>query len=138
MFSYSQTQIIGRLGKDPELKTSQGGKKWATFSVATERYAGKDSDGNVKRETVWHNCTAFEKLADNIEKFAKKGDRIHVIGEYVYEENEGKRFYKILVSNVTFLSNSSHDSGTSQAKTASASAGKSTAAPTATDDDIPF
>lgn len=138
---YSRTELLGRLGADPEVKVANSGKKWAKFSIATERYAGKDSStGQAKKQTIWHNCTAFDQNAEYLEKYGRVGQRAFVVGEYVYEEgtgeNEGKRFYKVIVSMVKLLDRAEDAEGAAPAKAASAT---STAGSTTTqDEDIPF
>jgi single-strand DNA-binding protein len=141
MFTYSQTQLIGRLGNDPDTKTSAGGSAYSKFSVATER-SSKDKSGEWVKTTVWHNCTAFGKIAEMIDRNLKKGSRVHVVGEYVYDENDGKKYYQVLVSNITLLDRVEKTEGSSAPAAASAakSAGSSKSQPaeTLTEEDIPF
>lgn len=69
--------LIGRLTKDAEIRTTQTGKKVASFSIAVDD--GKDSSG--QRLTSYFNCTAWDSLADLIEQFVKKGHRLSVVGK---------------------------------------------------------
>lgn len=71
MKSYNQSQFLGYVGQDPEIKTLEGGGKLATFSLATKE-SYKDKSGEVKSNTYWHNIIAFGKRADIVERFLKK------------------------------------------------------------------
>lgn len=76
----NKAQIIGYLGKDPEIKYLPSGDMVASFTVATnERY--KDKTGQLIDKTEWHNVTAFSYLAEIIKKYLKKGSLIYVEGK---------------------------------------------------------
>jgi single-strand DNA-binding protein len=81
MSSVNKVTLIGRLGKDPEVRTFQNGGKVVNFSVATsERW--KDSDGNQKERTEWHNVAIFnEKLGEIAEKYLRKGAQVYLEGQ---------------------------------------------------------
>jgi single-strand DNA-binding protein len=68
--------LIGRLTKDPEIRVTQSSKKVASFSIAVND--GKDSNG--QDITQFFNCNAWEKLAEIIESYIKKGTKVAVIG----------------------------------------------------------
>jgi single-strand DNA-binding protein len=70
---------LGRLGKDPEIRYTADGKAVATFSVATSTVS-KDASGNKQEHTEWHRLSAFNKAAEVIGKYVKKGDMIHIEG----------------------------------------------------------
>jgi single-strand DNA-binding protein len=74
--------LIGNLGKDPEIRTTQSGTRCANLSVATSE-TWKDRNSGEKREkTEWHRVTVWnEKLVDVIEKYAKKGQKVFVEGQ---------------------------------------------------------
>lgn len=80
MSSVNKAIILGRLGKDPEVRNFQNGGKVVNFSVATsERW--KDSDGNQKERTEWHNVAIFnEHLAGIAEKYLRKGAQVYLEG----------------------------------------------------------
>lgn len=135
---YSRWEGIGRVGKDkPEVKTAQSGTKWTSFSFVTERYAGKDAEGKAKIDSVWHNCTAFGQVAERIGQYVQNGALLFIVGEYVYEEgkgeNEGKRYYKVIVSDFKML-----EKRADRPAQAAAPASTTSAAPAAVDEDIPF
>ena len=81
MSSLNKVTLIGRLGRDPEVRNFQNGGKVVNFSVATsERW--KDSDGNQKERTEWHNVAIFnEKLSEIAEKYLRKGAQVYLEGQ---------------------------------------------------------
>jgi single-strand DNA-binding protein len=81
MSSVNKVIILGRLGKDPEVRNFQNGGKVVNFSLATsERW--KDSDGNQKERTEWHNVAIFnEHLAGIAEKYLRKGAQVYLEGQ---------------------------------------------------------
>lgn len=96
--------LVGRLGQDPELKTSKSGTSFVKFSIATN-----DGFGDNKK-TNWHNCTAFGKGADIIAKYVKKGSEIAVSGSIDYNKHEDKFYTSILVDKFTFVGGKSESS----------------------------
>jgi single-strand DNA-binding protein len=85
--------IVGNLAKDPEIIAKDNGFRLAKLTVMTSK-SKKNADGTWSNEgtTAW-SCTAFEKLADNIQSSLKKGDPVIVIGEVAYNswtDKEGK------------------------------------------------
>lgn len=80
--SLNRVQLIGHLGRDPDIRTTNAGKKVATFSVATGEQWTDKSTGEKKERTDWHNIVVFnEGLAGVVEKYLKKGSRCMVEGE---------------------------------------------------------
>jgi len=75
--------LVGRLGRDPEIKETQGGKKYARFSIATSE---KNKAGDVLTE--WHNITAFGNVVDVIETYVTKGTMLYVEGKIRSSEYE--------------------------------------------------
>jgi len=76
----NRCEFIGRLGKDPELKTTSGGTAICKFSLAaTERWSGKD--GGKQERTEWVRCTAFDRLAQICGEILRKGDLVFVEGK---------------------------------------------------------
>jgi len=89
--------LVGRLGQDPEVKTSKNDKKFAKFSLAT-------NDGfRENKKTNWHSCIAFGKSAEIIEKFVFKGSELALSGSIEYSEHEDKYYTNILVNDFTFI-----------------------------------
>ena len=86
--------LLGRVGKDVEVRDING-TKCATFTLATsEKY--KDRNGEVKELTEWHNIVAWRQTADICEKYVKKGDQLFVEGRIKYrswETDRGEKRY---------------------------------------------
>lgn len=81
----NKVQLIGNLGKDPEIKTTQKGKKFARFSMATsETY--RNADGERITDTQWHNVVAWGKLADLAEKYMHKGKELAIEGKLLHRQ----------------------------------------------------
>lgn len=79
--SLNRIQIIGRVGADPKVGGTSR-HKVVTFNVATNEYAGTNSDsGQVKQRVDWHRVAVFQpRLLDNAEKYVRQGDRVYVQG----------------------------------------------------------
>lgn len=73
MAGVNKVILLGNLGKDPEIRAFEGGRKNARFSIATsESY--KDKDGNKVDQTEWHSVSFWGPVVDVIEKYLKKGN----------------------------------------------------------------
>ena len=87
MASLNRIQIIGQLGRDPELKYTPSGKAVATFSVATtEKW--KNSAGGEESDTQWHNIECWDKTAEFVGKHCFKGQSVFVEGRQCHESYE--------------------------------------------------
>lgn len=100
---------IGNVGQDPEVKLV-GESKVANFSLATTERGFTKRDGTkVEDKTDWHNIVAWRGLADIIEKYVKKGDKIYVEGKVKtrsYDDKDGNKRYvtEIFADNIEMLS----------------------------------
>src|SRR5262245_46948394 len=99
--SLNKVMLIGNVGNDPEIRTTAGGTKLAKFSLATNRIF---TDRNQQRQekTEWHRITAWERLADLIEQYVHKGDRLYVEGSIEYsqtdDENGKPRYFTDIIA----------------------------------------
>lgn len=106
----NSVQLIGHLGKDPEMKTLEDGKVLTRITLATnDTY--KNSKGEKVTSTQWHNLIAWGKTAEFMEKFLTKGKEIAVQGKLMhrsYEDKEGvmRYFTEVLVNEFMLLSKS--------------------------------
>jgi len=80
MSGVNKVILLGRIGKDIELKYTPSGEAYATFSLATSDI-WFDKDGQRNEATEWHNITAWKKNAENCAKYLKKGDSLFVEGK---------------------------------------------------------
>lgn len=91
----NNVQLIGRLGKEPEVKTFESGTKMATFSLATNDVY-YNNKGEKVEDVQWHNIVVWGKKVDVVESYLKKGSEIAVQGKLVnrsYETKEGDKRY---------------------------------------------
>jgi single-strand DNA-binding protein len=91
----NKVQLIGNLGKSPEIKSTDAGKKWARFSVATDETYTNNKGEKVK-ETQWHNLVAWGKMAEIIEKYLDKGSEVAIEGKLInrdYTDKDGVKKY---------------------------------------------
>ena len=91
----NSVKLIGHLGKDPEVKTFESGKKKATFTMATTDSYRNQKGENVQ-ETQWHNVVMWGKLADEAGQSLKKGSEVSIEGKLmhrVYETKTGDKRY---------------------------------------------
>jgi single-strand DNA-binding protein len=118
--SLNKVMLIGNLGKDPEVRTTNSGSRVASFSLATSRQ-WTNKGGEKQEKTEWHNCVAWTTvrgsgLVDVIEKYLKKGDRVYVEGRIEYRQYEDKEkqtkyITEVNVSELVMLSGRSDASG---------------------------
>ena len=100
--SLNKVMIIGNVGSDPEIRMTPSGSKVAKFSVATNR-TYQDRTGQQQERTDWHRLTFFGKLADIVEQWVNKGDRLFVEGRIEYSQTQddqgGTRYWTDIVVN---------------------------------------
>ena len=91
--SLNKVTLIGNLGSDPEVRSTTGGNRVATFSLATSR-SWNDASGAKQEKTEWHRCVVWNSkastLADIVERYVKKGDKLYVEGRIEYRQWQDK------------------------------------------------
>ncbi len=91
--SLNKVMLIGNLGSDPEVRSTTGGSRVATFSLATSR-SWNDASGSKQEKTEWHRCvvwnTKSSQLADIVERYVHKGDKLYVEGRIEYRQWQDK------------------------------------------------
>jgi single-strand DNA-binding protein len=89
----NKVTLIGNLGSDPEVRSTTGGNRVATFSLATSR-SWNDASGAKQEKTEWHRCVVWNSkastLADIVERYVKKGDKLYVEGRIEYRQWQDK------------------------------------------------
>lgn len=100
--SVNKVILVGNLGKDPEIRATQSGGKLANFSIATSKKV------NGEEKTEWHRLVAFNKTAEVIEQYVKKGSKLYVEGElqtrkWTDKDGADKYTTEILVNQMTML-----------------------------------
>ena len=147
--------LLGNVGKDPEIRSTNSGTIVATFSLATADRQ-KDGSGDWTDRTEWHNLVSFNRTAEIIRDYVKKGTQLFIEGKIQTrswdDKATGEKRYRteILIDELTLLGNrqSGGDSGSStrrsdNARQFSQSRASNTddyahASEGITDDDIPF
>jgi single-strand DNA-binding protein len=106
MRSVNKVILLGRAGKDPEIKSTANGMTIANLSLATDE-SRKDQQGNGQKETTWHNLVAFKKTAEIIQQYVQKGSVLYVEGKIQTRswEKDGVKQYRteIVVNELTML-----------------------------------
>lgn len=95
----NKVQLIGNLGGDPDIRSTEEGKKWVKFSMATDE-SYKNSNGEKVTETQWHNLVAWGKVAEIVERFLNKGSEVAVEGKLVHRNYVDKDGIKKYVSEI--------------------------------------
>ncbi len=91
---YQNVIIVGRLGRDPEMRYTPSGDPVTTFSVATDR-AWNDKSGQLQRETTWFRVSIFGKSAESANQYLSKGKMVLVEGRLVVDpKTGGPRLYQ--------------------------------------------
>lgn len=114
----NRVTLIGNVGVDPEMKTTESGKKLTHFTIATND-GFKNSEGQKVTETTWHNVVAWNGLAETATKFLKKGNEVAVEGRIVYrtyEDKNGvtKNTTEIVLSDLALLRNGKKETESSK------------------------
>lgn len=147
--SVNKVILLGRLGQDPELKTTTNDNTVAKFSLATDEQ-WKDKNGEKQQKTTWHTVIAWGKLAEIIEKYLVKGSQVYIEGKIQvrsYEKDDEKKYVtEIIANNLVMLGGGSknEDGGEAEGKPAGkkAEAKKSDSRPKGKpiedEDDVPF
>ena len=152
--SVNKVILVGNVGKDPEVRFAANGNAIASFSLATTDRS-KDQTGNWTDRTEWHNLVAFQRTAEIIRDYVKKGARIYVEGKIQTrswdDKTSGEKKYRteILINDLVLLSGKgegessgggSYNRGntTSYDQRSSAPSDDLVSSTEITDDDIPF
>ena len=144
--SVNKVILIGRLGKDPEIRSTPGGTTVAKFTIATdERFT--DRNGEKQERTEWHNIVAWSKLAEICGQYLKKGKLVYIEGSLrtdSWDDKEtGQKRYRteIVAQNMQMLDRKGDEGGGSYGGGSYAGAKKGTpSAPDTIEDDeeVPF
>jgi single-strand DNA-binding protein len=105
--SLNKVMLIGNLGADPDVRTTPSGTKVVKVSIATNR-SFQDRGGQLQEKTEWHRVTFFGKLADIVEQYAAKGDRVYIEGRIEYSQSQDdkggvKYFTDIVAQEIVLL-----------------------------------
>jgi single-strand DNA-binding protein len=150
--SVNKVILVGNVGKEPEIRATGGGMMIANFSLATTDRA-KDATGNWTDKTEWHNLVAFQRTAEIVRDYVKKGSKLYIEGKIQTrswdDKNSGEKKYRteVLVNDLVLLSGRGEggDGGgynrggsSSYDQRSSGGADDLVSSTEITDDDIPF
>jgi single-strand DNA-binding protein len=158
--SVNKVILLGNVGKDPEIRSTPGGVMVASFTLATSDRQ-KDAQGNWQDRTEWHNLKAFNRTAEIVRDYVKKGSKLYVEGKITTnswdDKESGQKRYRteIVVFDLSLLSGREEGAGAggySRAASSSSSSASFDQRPPASaggqdeyaqqaeisDDDIPF
>jgi len=139
--SLNKVQLIGNLGKDPELRYTTGGIATASFSLATDE-SYKDQDGNLVEKVQWHNIVAWRKLADICNQYLKKGSKIYLEGKIQYrtydDKNGVKRYVTDIVMDQLLMLDSRGGGGSAPARMNDTETSAPETTPPTEEADLPF
>jgi single-strand DNA-binding protein len=107
MANLNKVQIIGALGRDPELKWTQGGQAVCKLNVATSRQWTNKQTNQREEETEWHRVVIWGRQAENCDKYLAKGKQVYVEGRLKTSsyDKDGQKHYttEIIAETVQFL-----------------------------------
>ena len=103
----NKVMLIGRLGRDPEIRYTQSGNAVASFSIATSEY-WRDKQGQRQEKTEWHDIVAWDRLADQAQSYLKKGSMVYIEGKLQtrsWDDQQGQKKYRteVVANQVRFL-----------------------------------
>ena len=148
--SVNKVILVGRLGRDPELKYTASGTPFCRFSMATDDSWNDKGTGERQERTEWHNIVTWDRLAEICNQYLTKGKLIYIEGslqtrEWDDQEGNKKKMTEIRARDMVMLSGGSGENaggggGQRRAAPAEAPAVSSSGGGTSTitDDDIPF
>lgn len=116
MSGVNKVILLGRLGKDPDSRTTPGGQQVCNFSIATSESYVKD--GKKEEKTEWHDIVLWGKLAELAGKYLNKGDNVYVEGKIQTRswEKDGQVIHKkeVVASSMTFVETQKKQQSASQ------------------------
>jgi len=128
MADLNEVRLIGRLTRDPQLRSTSGGQQLCEFGLATGRKF-KGQDGEMHEETTFVDVTCWGKLGENVARYMKKGRQIFVGGRLKFDSWEDKQSgqkrskLSCVAENVQFLDAKQGDAARDETPPASVTAG---------------
>jgi single-strand DNA-binding protein len=137
----NKTMLIGRLGRDPELKKTKDGRTITSFSIATTLAWKDKTSGEKKEATEWHRIVAFGKLADICGQYLTKGKLVYVEGRLhtrSWEQDGSTRYITEILADIVRSFSAKVANGESQPENHAQHSPPPSDQPYPMDDDIPF
>lgn len=144
MSSVNKVILVGRLGKDPEVRYTPSGASVANFSLATDE-TWKDKNGEKQQRTEWHNIVVWGKLAEICGQYLTKGKLVYLEGrlqtrEWDDKDGNKRRTTEVVASDMVMLGSKAEGGGSAPQRESPRQPVQTAEAPDVaiTDDDIPF
>ena len=134
--------LVGRLGRDPEMRHTTSGTPVVNFSLATDE-SWKDQNGERQRRTEWHNIVVWSKLAEICNQYLTKGRLVYIEGriqsrEWDDRDGNKRRTTEIVASNMQMLGSRNEEGATGEPEPVAVGEKSGNMEAGITDDDIPF
>jgi single-strand DNA-binding protein len=142
MASVNKVILVGNVGRDPEIRYTQGGTPVANFSLATtDRF--KNRSGEMEERTEWHRIVAWGRLAEICGEYLQKGKQIYIEGRLQtrdWEDKEGGKRYttEVIAQTMQMLGRRGDTEGRASAGVARGEAAPEPVADESPEDEIPF
>src|SRR5437899_11547651 len=145
--SVNKVILVGRLGRDPELKYTANGVPFCRFSMATDDVWNDKNSGERQEKTEWHNIVAWDRLAEICNQYLTKGQLVYIEGalqtrEWDDQDGNNRRITEIRARDMVMLGSKGECAQGGQRRAAAADSvgggSNSSGTSTITDDDIPF
>jgi len=145
--SVNKVILVGRLGRDPELKYTASGVPFCRFSMATDDTWNDKNSGERQERTEWHNIVAWDRLAEICNQYLTKGRLVYIEGslqtrEWDDQDGNKRKTTEIRARDMVLLGGvenaASGQRRTAMADAAGAASSSPAATSTITEDDIPF
>jgi single-strand DNA-binding protein len=141
--SINKVILVGRLGRDPELKYTASGTPFCRFSMATDEGWTDKGSGERTERTEWHNIVVWDKLAEICNNYLTKGRMVYIEGslqtrEWDDQEGNKRKTTEIRARDMVLLGGPPGEGGASRRPTGPSSGAEAPGGSPITDDDIPF
>lgn len=142
--SLNKVQLIGNVGKDPDVRYLDSGVAVATFPLATTDRAYTLANGTqVPERTEWHNIVLWRGLAETAEKYVRKGDKLYIEGKIrtrSYDDQNGIKRYvvEIFGDNMEMLTSRAVQQPAGQVQQPAAASQTASVSAESASDDLPF
>jgi single-strand DNA-binding protein len=141
--SVNKVILVGRLGRDPEMKYTANGTPFCRFSMATDDTWTDKGSGEKQERTEWHNIVVWDRLAEICNQYLTKGRQVYIEGslqtrEWDDQDGNKRKTTEIRARDMVLLGSAADSSGQPRKPAAAGVSVGAGAESTITDDDIPF
>lgn len=143
MAGVNKAIILGRVGKDPELRYTPTGDAVCSTSIATSEQWKDKTTGEKQEKTEWHNVVLFRKIAEIFGTYVRKGDQIYIEGKIQtkkWQDKNGQDRYttQIVANEIKLLGSKQHDIDRESQQSGTGNGNEAASSTSIEDDDLPF